>query len=392
MRVVLVHDWLTGMRGGERVLERFCRMFPNAPIVTLLWNRGSVSPTIEARRIDVSLLQYLPAASSHYRWYLPIFPAAAETLRLPSADVVISSSHAVAKAVRVPDGAFHLSYVYTPMRYVWELEAEYFPPGKFPWPLSSLVRATCARLRAWDVRTSVRPHALVAISQHVADRIARHWGREAEIVYPPVALSRFTPSATRGDYDLVAGAFAPNKRADLAIEACRRLGRRLVVVGAGQDERRLRRLAGPNVEFRGWVDDAEMARLYAGARTLLFPGEEDFGIVPLEALASGCPVIAFGRGGVLETVGRGADPTALDQVRTGGSAEVPGGVLFGTQTADGLTEALDHLDPARFDPHALRALAEPFSEEAFDRGFLAALDRHHAEWRSRRTAPNRELD
>ncbi|HEY2955102.1 MAG TPA: O-antigen ligase family protein [Candidatus Eisenbacteria bacterium] len=380
-RVALVHDWLTGMRGGERVLERLCGLFPDADLFTLVWNRGSVSPAIERHRITTSFLQRMPGAARLYRWYLPLFPAAVERLGLEGYDVVISTSHAVATGAQAPPGAFHLSYVFTPMRYIWELEEQYFPPGRFPWPLDAYVRGTCARLREWDVRASRRPHVVLADSAHVARRIARHWGREAEVVYPPVDLARFTPGRGERSYDLVAGAFAPYKRADIAVLACARLGRRLVVVGSGQEEGRLKRLAGPSVEFRGWVADEEMARLYQGARALIFPGEEDFGIVPVEAMASGCPVVAFGRGGALETVGRGARAEDIATVERGGVAAVPNGALFGAQTADAVCAALEVLGSRRYAPDALRAAAEPFAPEVFDRRFREALERGLAAWR-----------
>ncbi len=294
MNVALVHDWLTGMRGGERVLERLCGLFPDADVFTLFWNRGAASPAIERHRIRTAFTQRLPFAARGYRWYLPLFPAAIERFDLSGYDVVISSTHCVAGGVRAAPGAFHASYVHTPMRYIWELEDVYFPRGRFPWPASAFVRATCARLRDWDVRSSRRPHALMANSAFVAGRIRRHWGRDATVVHPPVDLARFAPGTGARDYDLLAGAFAPYKRADLAIEACRRLGRRLRVVGSGQEAARLKAIAGPGVEFLGWVGEDALAELYRGARTLLFPGEEDFGIVPVEAMASGCPVIALG--------------------------------------------------------------------------------------------------
>lgn len=383
MRVVLVHDWLTGMRGGERVLERLCALFPEAPIFTLVWKRGSITASIEAHPIHVSFLQLLPDAARRYRWYLPLFPAAIESMRLPPADAVISSSHAVAKGIRVPPGTFHLSYIHTPMRYVWELQAQYFPPGKFPWPLSTAVDLTCARLRRWDVRTSVGPDALVANSAHVAARIARHYRREAAVVHPPVALGRLSVGSGARDYFLVAGALAPYKRADLALEACQRLGLRLVVAGSGQDEAGLRRLAAPGIEFRGWVDEAELAGLYAGARALLFPGEEDFGIVPLEAMACGCPVVAYGRGGALETVGRGLDRESRAALERGGVVRAPGGILFGTQSVEGLSAALAEFERQTFDAQALRALAKPFDEPEFDRAFRQVFDREYRFWQAR---------
>ena len=386
MRVALVHDWLTGMRGGERVLERLCARFPEAPIHTLLWNRGALSPAIERHPIHTSFVQRLPDAGRRYRWYLPLFPRAIRGFDLRGYDAVVSSSHCVAKSAPVPRDTFHLSYVHTPMRYVWELESEYFPPGKFPWPLSSYVRRTCARLRAWDAATAGGPDVMIANSRHVADRIARHYGRAAQVIHPPVEVDRFTPAETRGDFYLLAGAFAPYKRGELAIRACRKLGRRLVVAGGGQEASRLAREAGPGIEFRGRVDDAEMAHLFATARALIFPGEEDFGIVPVEAMASGCPVVALGRGGVLETVGTGAPSGQLAPLAGGGVAVVPGGVLFPAQSEDAIAAALLRFEAERFEPAALRALALPFSTARFDREFAAAFERGYAEWTARAPA------
>jgi glycosyltransferase involved in cell wall biosynthesis len=397
VKVALVHDWLTGMRGGERVLERLCAMFPGAPITTLVWKRGSVSPAIEAHSIRSSFLQYLPEATARYRWFLPLFPAAIESFRFEGFDAVVSTSHAVARAVITPPGTFHLSYIHTPMRYIWELEDQYFPPGRFPVPLAWAVHATCARLRKWDVATSGRPAALIANSAHVAARIQRHYGRAAEVIHPPVALDRFRAAQGPREYYLLAGAMAPYKRGELAIEACARLKRRLVVAGTGQQQADLARIAGPDVEFiGGWISDERMAQLYAGARALLFPGEEDFGIMPVEAMASGCPVIAFGAGGALETVGRDAGPGALAALARGESARVPGGVLFARQTVESMADAMRHFEREPFDPAALAACAAPFSVAEFDRGFRAAFDRDFAAWRAARgnsgPAPGARLD
>jgi hypothetical protein len=214
MRVALVHDWLTGMRGGERVLARIAAMHPGAPIYTLVWKRGSVSPALESHPIVTSFLQRLPAAERRYRWFLPLFPRAIESFDLSGYDVVISTSHAAAKSAITAPGTFHLSYVFTPMRYVWDLEHAYFPPGRFPWPLSWYVRRTCARLRDWDRATSRRPDALLADSAHVAERIRRHWGRDAEVLYPPVDVDRFrvgsapAAPAARGTEGLARGGAA----------------------------------------------------------------------------------------------------------------------------------------------------------------------------------------
>ena len=374
MRVALVHDWLTGMRGGERVLERLCLMFPDAPIFTLLWTPGSVSRIIESHPIHVSFIQHLPMSRTHYRWYLPLFPRAISGFSLRGFDLVVSSSHCAAKAVPVAPGIPHLSYIHTPMRYIWELEDEYFPEGRFPGPLSWYVRRTCAWLRTWDVETSRQPDALIANSAHVASRIARHYGRRAEIIHPRVDTRRLAPGSEKRDVYLVAGAFAPYKRTDLAIRACQRLGRQVVVVGGGQEAERLARM-NTGATFLGWVDDDRLAQLYRRAKALLFPGEEDFGMVPVEALASGCPVIAYGRGGALETVGRGADRKTLAAVEAGGTATVPGGVLFGTQTVEALCEAIEQFEREQFDPQSLSAMAEPFSSGRFERSMTAAIDR-----------------
>ncbi len=382
MRVALVHDWLTGMRGGERVLERIAGMFPDAPIHTLVWKRGAVSAAIESHPIRTSFLQRIPDAERRYRWLLPLYPRAIESLDLSGVDLVISTSHAAAKSAIAPPGAFHLSYVFTPMRYVWDLEHEYFPPGRFPWPLSAYVRSTCARLRAWDAATSTRPHVVLADSAAVAERIRRHWGRDAEVVYPPVEIERFTAGHGPRGYYLLAGAFAPYKRGELALDACRRLGRKVIVVGSGPRETALRAIAPADAEFRGWVSDTEMAGLYAGARALLFPGEEDFGIVPVEAMASGCPVIAYAKGGALETVGRGASAADLVRASAGETVPVPGGVLFGDRSADGMAAAIRDFEARAFDPDALRERTRPFAPECFEHGFRGALDRGLAAFRS----------
>jgi glycosyltransferase involved in cell wall biosynthesis len=375
VNIALVHDWLTGMRGGERVLERVARFFPGADLFTLVWRRGAVSQELERHRIHTSFLDRMPAADTHYRWFLPLFPHAIESLDLAAYDAVVSVSHAVAKGARARPGAPHVSIVLTPMRYVWDLEPQYFPPGRFPWPVSSYVRGTCGRLRRWDRATAGRPTHLVSISHHVADRVRRHWGRESQVVYPHVDVERFTPWSGERSYYLLAGAFAPYKRLDLALAAFARLERPLLVVGGGQEEARLHAVAPRGTEFRSGVSDAELARLIAGARAFIFPGEEDFGIMPLEAMASGTPVIAYGRGGAVETVGRGATAAALESIAAGGSARVPGGMLFGTQTADAIAAAVTAFERETFEPSELASLAQPFSGERFDaeiRGVFAA--------------------
>lgn len=365
MKVVLVHDWLTGMRGGERVLEELAGMFPDAELFTLIHVPGSTSPRIEALRITASPLSRLPGAARHYRKLLPLFPFAIEALRLPPCDLVLSTSHAVAKSVRPPPGAVHVCYCFTPMRYVWDQADAYLGRG--------LRRALAAPLAAWlrrfDRRTSgpERVHRIVAISRTVAERVRRNWGREADVVFPPVAVERFQLRAgPPEDFYLLVGGFVPYKREDLALRAFAELGRPLLVVGDGPGRRRLEAEAPPNVRFLGRLDDAEVADLYARCRALVYPQEEDFGIVPVEAQAAGRPVIAYGRGGASETVVPLDDP----------EQRAPTGVWFEPQTAEALVAAVRRFEreEQRFAPAAIRRHAEQFRGERFRAELLACIE------------------
>jgi glycosyltransferase involved in cell wall biosynthesis len=352
-RVALVHDWLTGMRGGERCLEVFCELFPEAPLFTLLHVPGSVSPTIERRRIVTSFVQRLPGAATRYRQYLPLFPAAVRALPLDGYDLVLSLSHCAAKAVRVAPGALHLCYCFTPMRYVWDLEDDYARGAH--WLTRAALPPVAAALRRWDRRTE-GVDAFVAISHHIADRIRRVYGRDSEVIHPPVDVARFHPAGAVDDYYLVVSALVPYKRIDVAVAAATRLGRRLLIVGSGPEEARLRALAGPTVTFLGWRADAEVAELYARCRAVLFPAVEDYGIVPLEAAAAGRPTLALGRGGALETM------VGLDDGR-----EPPTAVFFAEPTVESLVGAIQTFEQAahRFDPRALRARAARFDRPIF---------------------------
>ena len=359
LRMVFVHDWLTGMRGGEKVLEVLCRRWPAAPLYTVLHRRGSVSAAIINRPVRTSVLQWLPGVHRYYRYLLPIMPAAVRW-RIPSCDVVFSISHCVAKGVRAPEGVPHICYCLTPMRYAWHLKDAYFA-GRGPrqWLIDRLL----GRLRTWDQRTAANVSHFVAISEVVRRRIRECYGRDSGMIYPPVDTDFYCPGPTSGereDYYLILSAFAPYKRLDLAMEACRRLGRKLVVIGSGQDEAKLRRLAGPNTQFLGWQPDEVLRDHLRRSRALLFPGEEDFGIVPVEAQACGTPVIALGSGGATETV-----------IPLGTSA-TPTGVWFEDQTPDCLADAIERFekqseafDPAALRRHALRFRTERFAEEMF---------------------------
>ena len=356
LKVVLVHDWLTGMRGGEKVLEAFCRIFPDAPLFTLLHVPGSVSGPIVERDIHCSFVQKMPLSASRYRYYLPLFPRAVEGMRLPECDLVLSTSHCVAKGVRPPGGAVHVSYLHTPMRYIWDMYEAYFGKGTgglaarvMPWVRPYLQR--------WDVSTCDRADYFLANSAFVAERIERLYGRHADVIHPPVEVERFAPALKPEDYYLVVSALVPYKRVDLAVKACQHLGRKLKVVGKGPEMERLKALGGPKTEFLGWQSDEAVAGLMARARAFLFPGEEDFGITPVESMAAGRPVIAFGQGGALETV------VGLDTPL----GRRPTGVFFTPQDENALAEAILRLedDLDLFQPEYLRAHAAGFSTERF---------------------------
>jgi glycosyltransferase involved in cell wall biosynthesis len=370
-RVALVHDWLTGMRGGERCLEVLCELFPTAPLFTLLHVPGSVSPTIENRRIVTSFVQRLPRAAARYRYYLPLFPLAISRFDLRRFDLVVSMSHCVAKGVRAPAPALHLCYCFSPMRYVWDLYADYFGRGA---AVRVFMPPVARALRRWDRRTAGVSH-FVAISRHIAERIRRAYGRPADVLYPPVDVQRFEIADVVEDYYLVVAALVPYKRVDLAVAAATRLGRRLIVVGTGPEEARLRALAGPTVTFLGWRADTEVAGLYARCRALLFPAVEDFGITPLEAAAAGRPTIALAAGGARETM-----------VGFGASDAAPTAVFFAEQSVDALARAIQTFEASadQFDPKALRARAETFDRPLFKQRLRDYIE---GRWRERGAGP-----
>ena len=357
-RVALVHDWLTGLRGGERVLEALCGLYPDAEIFTLVHVPGSAGPIIERHRIHTSFLQ---RAQKTYRRFLPLFPLAIESFDLSAFDLVVSTSHAVAKGCKPREDAVHVSYVHTPMRYVWDQFDAYFGPGRAD-PFTRLAaHAVAPFLRRWDVQSTKRARGLLANSRFVAERIERYWHRQADaVVYPPVDTARFVPSAegpSADEYALIVSALVPYKRVDLAVRAFSQLGRTLWVAGDGPERARLERLAGPSVRFLGSVSDEALPGLYARAKFFVLPGEEDFGIAPVEAQSAGRPVLALGKGGALETVVDGQT-----------------GVFFGQPSVESLIDGVARIDRLEADPSLIHAHATRFGAERFGPELKAAID------------------
>ena len=353
-----MHDWLTGMRGGELTLEAILELVPHARLLTLVHVRGSVTPCIEAHDPRPSFVQRLPLARTRYRQYLPLFPAAVEQFDLDDVDIVISTSHCAAKAV-VPTGrARHLCYCFTPMRYAWDQFDSYFGPARVGELRSRLYGLAMRRLARWDAATADRVDRYVAISRYVAGRIGRYYNRVAEVIEPPVDTSFYCPDGSApGDYFIIVSALVPYKRVDLAMEACRRANVPLRVVGTGPEAGRLRRLAGPSVEFVERCSRTELRDLYRGARAFLLTGEEDFGIAPVEAQACGRPVIALGSGGACETVEHGIT-----------------GLLVSESTSEAFAAAIRSLDARTFDPAQMASSAARFARPTFQERMRASIE------------------
>ena len=360
MKVALVHDWLTGMRGGEKALEQIAALFPGADLFTLVHVPGSVSATLEAHPIHTAFIQRLPFVARAYRHYLPLFPAAIERLDLRGFDLVVSCSHCVAKSVIVPPGARHLCYCLTPMRYAWDQFDAYFGPERVGAAASAVLKPVMARLARWDRETAHRPNRYLAISQYVARRIALYYNRQSAIVYPPVDTEAFTPGGQgrRGAF-LIVSALVPYKRVEVAIAAARAAALPLDIIGDGPERARLESLAAgaPHVRLLGRLDDDAVRAHYRDAAAVLLPGEEDFGLVPVEAQACGRPVVALGRGGATETVIDGET-----------------GLLVADDSVEAWTTALRRAVDTRWDAARIRANAERFGAARFRSEFQAAVD------------------
>lgn len=368
LKVALVHDWLNGMRGGEIVFEALLDLYPDADVFTLIYEPRKLSSSLRTKlaktRVHASWMNILRFTRKNYRQLLPLLPFAIRSLDLYPYDLVISSSHCVAKGVKKRPGAVHVSYIHAPMRYMWDRFDDYFGKGRIHPVIRLVALAFRPLLRLWDRATASkkRVDALLSNSNFIGNEIERVYGRTAQTIYPFARLERFKGPRTPGGYYLMVGAFAPYKRTDLAIEAFARLGLPLKIVGSGQEEARLRelkkRLRARNVEFIQNPDNAQIEKLYAGCKAFIFPGKEDFGITPLEAMAAGAPVIAYAEGGACETV----TPKT--------------GILFKRQTVEALCEAVMDLESGRkfFFENECRARAAFFTEARFQSEMKAAIE------------------
>jgi glycosyltransferase involved in cell wall biosynthesis len=368
-KIALIHDWLTGQRGGEKVLEIIAEIFPRAPIYTLFRVKGSQAPEIEGREIHTSFLQKMPFIRTRYRSYLPLYPLAAELFDLQDYDLVISSSHCAAKGVIPRPDALHISYIHSPIRYAWNQYWAYFGAEKLSLFSRLVIPPFMHYLRMWDESSSHRVDAFLANSKNTSQRIAKYYRRPADIVYPPVDTEFFTPGEGKSGRAgfLIVSALVPYKRIDLAIAAFNLTGRDLLIVGQGPDYKPLKKAAKPNVRFAGALPAEDLRRAYREALALILPGEEDFGITALEAQACGTPVIAFGRGGALETVISGKT-----------------GLFFPELKAGSLADALDKFSTLKFNKKTVRANALRFSREVFKRAITSAIARKWSEFKASR--------
>jgi len=369
LRVALVHYWFVRFRGGERVLEALAEMFPQADIFTLVLDPKALPPSLRSRKFTTSFLQKIPGMTRHYKKFLPLFPLALEQFKLDKYDLVISSESGPAKGVLTRPHTCHICYCHMPMRYVWDMYHQYHAEKGMGVVSGSVFALAAHYMRIWDFAAAARVDHFVANSQNVAGRIRKHYRRDATVIYPPVAVAGRAISPIVDDFYLVVSRLVDYKRVDLAIEACNQLGRPLKIIGDGEEYRRLRRLAGPSVTFLGYAPDEVVRENYARCRALLFPGEEDFGIVPVEAQSYGKPVIAYGRGGTLETVLGGLPGAGFDP-------EVATGVFFAEQTADSLAGAIRFFESARkgFSAERIRQNALRFDAGRFQTEMRAFIE------------------
>jgi len=383
MRVALIHDWLTGMRGGEKVLEALLDIFPDAEIFTFIYNKARISEKIRKVKINTSFLQIIPGIFNFYRNFLPLFPCAIENFSLKGFDLIISSSHCVAKGVKVPTGVKHICYCHTPMRFAWDLTFDYLRGSVMGRGAQGvLTRYLLHRMRQWDVLTANRVDYFIANSQTVADRIWRCYRRPATVIYPPVNIERFSPVTAKQDFYLTVSRLVSYKRVSLIVKAFNQLQKPLVVIGSGPELSRIRKLAQPNVQVLGGQPDAVVEKYMAEAKAFVYAACEDFGIAVVEAQACGTPVIAYGAGGALETV------RDIHQHPDTGT-----GLFFFTQTEAALVEAVEKFEAHQgaFNPEYASTHAAQFDRKTFRERYLSFLENSWQKFRSRHLGAQRVI-
>jgi len=365
IKSALVHYWLTGMRGGEKVVQSICNLFPHIDIFTLVYNKDKISDEINSHKITTSFIQRLPRAKTKYQNYLPFMPVAIEQFDLSGYDLVISSESGIAKGVITKPETCHICYCHTPMRYLWNMYFDYIKNDRPGLLKRNFIRWYFNYLRVWDLAAAARVDYFVCNSENVKKRIKKYYRRDAQVIYPPVDVERYRLQKSKKDYYLMVSQLVSYKRVDLAVNAFNELGKELIIIGKGPELKRLQKMARPHIKFLGWMDNSKLAGYYAQAKAFIFPGEEDFGITPVEAQACGTPVIGFKKGGLLETVIDGKT-----------------GVFFGSQDPGSLIDAVKRFESIResLDEVEIRENSLRFSVKAFEdkfREFAEAKFREH---------------
>ena len=364
-KLALVHYWLTGMRGGEKVVQSICKLFPEIDIFTLVYNKAKISESINQHKIYTSFIQKLPFARRAYQTYLPFMPVAIEQFNLSDYDIVISSESGIAKGVLTKPETCHFCYCHTPMRYLWNMYFDYLENENIRFIKRGIIEIFFNYLRVWDLATSFRVDYFICNSQNVRKRILKYYNRDSEVIYPPVDVDNMKFETRKQDYYLMVGQLVSYKRVDLAIKAFNVLGKELIIIGEGSEYKKLKKIAKNNIRFLGWQSTDNLKKYYAMAKALIFPGEEDFGIIPVEAQASGTPVIGYGKGGLLETVIKGKT-----------------GMFFNRQDHKDIIDTVENFESvsSKFDPYEIRNNSMRFSKKSFENKLSRFLEEKYQEY------------
>jgi len=364
-KMALVHYWLTGMRGGEKVVESICNLFPDIDIFTLVYDKSKITESINRHKISTSFIQKLPFAMKKYQTYLPLMPLAIERFNLSDYDIVISSESGIAKGVLTRPETCHFCYCHTPMRYLWNMYFDYLKNENIKFLKRKIIEVFFNYLRVWDLATASRVDYFISNSNNVRKRILKYYRRDSTVIYPPVDVEGMIFEDKKQDYYLIVSQLVSYKRIDLAVKAFNELKKELIIIGEGQEYRKLKKIANSNIKFLGWQSQENLKQYYANAKAFIFPGEEDFGITPVEAQASGTPVIGFGRGGLLETVIEGKT-----------------GLFFYRQDYKDLTSAIENFESntSRFDCYKMRENSLKFSRENFEDNLRKFIEEKYQEY------------